>query len=80
MKIRELREITVYYCDICGNECGLPYTGYDEVGYGSCCERLMRVLNQNDMMDEISSKITTFKNFWDRYAQVKELKRISKST
>lgn len=38
----ENRKVEIYYCDICGNECGLPYRGYDDYGYGDCCDNRMR--------------------------------------
>jgi len=37
MKKKEMREVEIYYCDVCSNECGLPYYSQDDVGYGKCC-------------------------------------------
>ena len=37
MKKTEMRKVEIYYCDVCGNECGLPYYGKDNNGYGECC-------------------------------------------
>ena len=36
-KKQEMREVTIYYCDVCGHETDLPYYGVDDNGYGSCC-------------------------------------------
>lgn len=44
MKKNEMREISIYYCDVCGKECGLPYYGSDNndnKGYGNCCDPKM---------------------------------------
>lgn len=69
MKKIETREVTVYYCDICGKECGLPYCGYDSVGFGDCCASLMRKLEKAEVIDELREKIPVFGKFWsDREA------------
>lgn len=41
MKQKEMREMEIYYCDVCGVECGLPYYGHDDNGYGNCCSTAM---------------------------------------
>ncbi len=40
-KKQEMRELTIYYCNVCGNECGLPYRGMDDEGWGDCCSSKM---------------------------------------
>ena len=69
MKKREMRETTIYYCDICGNECGLPYMGMDDNGYGDCCDskmhkarRYINALNRLRVMNRIPSIELTFNN------------------
>lgn len=38
---KEMRLREIHYCDVCGSECGLPYYGRDEQGYGDCCSPKM---------------------------------------
>ena len=42
MEMKVMREITIWICEVCGEECGLPYYGRDDKGYGSCCDHKMR--------------------------------------
>lgn len=75
MKKREMREHDVFYCDICHEECGLPYYGLDAIGYGSCCAPLMRKLAEAEVIDELRAKIPFFEDFFDTRER-----HVSKST
>ena len=67
MKQKEMRELDIYYCDVCGKECGLPYYGRDDNGYGECCdnkmrkaERYLKAMNRLRVMNRIPSVELTF--------------------
>ena len=69
MKKTELREVEIYYCDVCGNECGLPYRGQDDKGWGECCttkmwkaERYLNAMNRLRLMNRIPTMELTFDN------------------
>ena len=69
MKQKEIRALDIYYCDVCGKECGLPYYGIDNKGYGKCChnkifkaERYLNAINRLRIMNRIPSVELTFTN------------------
>ena len=74
MKKVETRQVGIYYCGICGEECGLPYHGYDSIGYGSCCSRLMSKLEKAEVIEELCKKVPLFADFFSRREQAKENK------
>jgi len=76
MKQREMREREIFYCDICTEECGLPYYGVDEIGYGSCCSSLMRKLAEAGVIDELREKVPQFAAFFDKREAVLKAKTV----
>ena len=76
MKLTESRNIDVFYCDICGEECGLPYHGYDTIGYGSCCSGLMRKIETAGIVEELREKIPQFGRFFEDLEKVKHEMRM----
>lgn len=38
MKTKKTITVDAYFCDVCGEECGLPYYGYGDKGVGNCCD------------------------------------------
>jgi hypothetical protein len=75
----ERRDVTVYYCDICGKECGLPYHGYDSIGFGSCCSSLMSKLEKADVLKELRVKVPFFGKFFKEYDEAESAFRFFRS-
>lgn len=67
MKTKKTVTVDAYFCDVCGEECGLPYYGHDDHGYGSCCDHKMwkaecylRTINKLRRMNNLPEHELTF--------------------